>query len=355
MPALRQLYRQGRCRCARAPAAVTRGLSASAAPELTTGTQPSHLRHPPLDAQNELARSEGYNIAATCHQYLTVKDGTPLRGLIMDHVDAGTKLTMRGTLLTRAEYNQLVYIACCDLAGAVQGRARGRGGGGRRQGERESERVRQRSRRAGGPGDELVWPELGPPVPGVVAPLTCVCSAGSARAPRAGKGNDQIIELQPPAVLKPEPRWTGKQVITTLMRHLTKGKVGLGLTASARTPSKVWANKGARLDEDMEDQQVLFVDGRMLKGVLDKSAFGASALWSSRAAPAAANPRAALAWSSHHPSRHARAAPHPRSPRAATRPAPPRPALVASPQARPRSASCTRCSSCTGRTPRPTC
>lgn len=59
--------------------------------------------------QNELARSESYNIANVSNQYLVPKDGTPLSGLIQDYVVSGVKLTARGKFFTRTEYTQLVY------------------------------------------------------------------------------------------------------------------------------------------------------------------------------------------------------------------------------------------------------
>lgn len=61
--------------------------------------------------QNELARAEGYNIVSVNNQYLVPKDGTPLSGLIQDHIVAGTLLTMRGNFFTKEEYHQLVYNA----------------------------------------------------------------------------------------------------------------------------------------------------------------------------------------------------------------------------------------------------
>lgn len=45
--------------------------------------------------QSELARAEGYTLANTDNQYLTPKDGSPLRGLIQDHVVAGVLITKR--------------------------------------------------------------------------------------------------------------------------------------------------------------------------------------------------------------------------------------------------------------------
>lgn len=59
--------------------------------------------------QNELARSESYNIANVSNQYLVPKDGTPLSGLIQDYVVSGVKLAARGTFFTRAQYTKLVY------------------------------------------------------------------------------------------------------------------------------------------------------------------------------------------------------------------------------------------------------
>ena len=47
-------------------------------------------------------------------QYLVPKDGSPLQGLIQDHVIAAVKMTMRGRFFTRADYQQLVYQALSD-------------------------------------------------------------------------------------------------------------------------------------------------------------------------------------------------------------------------------------------------
>ncbi|XP_033177211.1 DNA-directed RNA polymerase I subunit RPA1 isoform X2 [Bombus impatiens] len=65
--------------------------------------------------QNELARSEGYNIANVSNQYLVPKDGTPLSGLIQDHMVSGVRLTVRGTFFPREDYMQLVYAALSTI------------------------------------------------------------------------------------------------------------------------------------------------------------------------------------------------------------------------------------------------
>ncbi|XP_076647337.1 RNA polymerase I subunit RpI1 [Halictus rubicundus] len=69
--------------------------------------------------QNELARSEGYNIASVPNQYLVPKDGTPLSGLIQDHMVSGVRLTVRGTFFNKQDYMQLVYAALSTIQGNI--------------------------------------------------------------------------------------------------------------------------------------------------------------------------------------------------------------------------------------------
>ncbi|PSN44886.1 hypothetical protein C0J52_06198 [Blattella germanica] len=75
--------------------------------------------------QNEIARSEAYNlytiklminvflliIVNVQKQYLVPKDGTPLSGLIQDHIIGGVRLSVRGKFFGREDYHQLVYEA----------------------------------------------------------------------------------------------------------------------------------------------------------------------------------------------------------------------------------------------------
>ncbi|XP_077289293.1 RNA polymerase I subunit RpI1 [Arctopsyche grandis] len=65
--------------------------------------------------QNEIARSEGYHIMNVNNQYLVPKDGTPLSGLIQDHVISGVALTVRGKFFTKADYQQLVFQSLSHL------------------------------------------------------------------------------------------------------------------------------------------------------------------------------------------------------------------------------------------------
>lgn len=61
--------------------------------------------------QSELSRAEAYNIASVNYQYLVPKDGTPLSGLIQDHIVGATLLSLRGMFLNREDFQELIYGA----------------------------------------------------------------------------------------------------------------------------------------------------------------------------------------------------------------------------------------------------
>lgn len=50
-------------------------------------------------------------VVNVCSHFLVPKDGTPLSGLIQDHVVAGVRLTIRGRFFSRRDYHQLVNFA----------------------------------------------------------------------------------------------------------------------------------------------------------------------------------------------------------------------------------------------------
>ena len=67
--------------------------------------------------QNEVARAEGYFIANVSNQYLVPKDGSPLSGLIQDHMISGVKLSLRGNFFNKRDYMQLVFAALSVVQG----------------------------------------------------------------------------------------------------------------------------------------------------------------------------------------------------------------------------------------------
>eukprot|EP00535_Pseudo-nitzschia_heimii_P007277 CAMPEP_0197177440 /NCGR_PEP_ID=MMETSP1423-20130617/3038_1 /TAXON_ID=476441 /ORGANISM="Pseudo-nitzschia heimii, Strain UNC1101" /LENGTH=1717 /DNA_ID=CAMNT_0042626981 /DNA_START=139 /DNA_END=5289 /DNA_ORIENTATION=+ len=163
--------------------------------------------------QSDLGRAEAEYIAKTDLQFIAPTDGSPLRGLIQDHVVAGVKLTKRDTFLSKWEYQQLMFAALVSL-----------------------------------PQLELIR-------------------------------SDARIELLPPAILKPKPLWTGKQVISTLLNHLRKGndkdEPNRGPMPGISTERKA-KTAGAAFGNNLEEHLVIIRDGELLRGVLDKAAYGAT-------------------------------------------------------------------------------
>ena len=102
-------------------------------------------------------------------QYILPTDGKPARGLIQDHVVGGCKLSFIGSFFGREDYQMLVSRAC---------------------------------------GAAMDFPD----------PLYRTGCQVSYSHP---------LPLQEPAILKPQPLWTGKQVITTLLAFLTEGRFPL--------------------------------------------------------------------------------------------------------------------------------
>ncbi len=169
--------------------------------------------------QNELARSEAYQIADTDHQYLSATAGKPLRGLIQDHISMGVQFSSRDTFFDRDGYQQLLY--------------------------------------------------------------NCL-------RPENGHTTSDKIELVEPAILKPKPMWTGKQVITTVLKNITpSSREGLNLISKSSTSADHWFEKSESdpakfkvgkqyVNHRDTEQNVIFKDGEHLCGILDKSQMGPS-------------------------------------------------------------------------------
>lgn len=153
--------------------------------------------------QSYIAQAEARLIANTDNQYLVPTSGNPLRGLIQDHVIAGTWMTNKDTFFSRQDYYQLIY--------------------------------------------------------------------GALRPEKAGYLNSSRIHTVPPAIWKPKPMWTGKQIITTILKNIIPpGSKGLYMASKAKVPASAWGNQGK------EEGMVEFFDGELITGALDKSQFGAT-------------------------------------------------------------------------------
>ncbi len=78
------------------------------------------------------------------------------------------------------------------------------------------------------------------------------------------------IQLETPAVLRPVPLWTGKQVVTSLLKNLTLGLPPMTFSAKTRVPASRWEGAAE------EEARVYVMDSVLVTGVLDKSQFGAT-------------------------------------------------------------------------------
>lgn len=79
------------------------------------------------------------------------------------------------------------------------------------------------------------------------------------------------IQLVQPAVIKPKCLWTGKQVITTILKNIMPpGRSGLNLKSKSSISGEKWG-------QGNEEGDVIFRDGEMLCGILDKKQIGPTA------------------------------------------------------------------------------
>ncbi|EFX06682.1 DNA-directed RNA polymerase 1 subunit [Grosmannia clavigera kw1407] len=92
----------------------------------------------------------------------------------------------------------------------------------------------------------------------------------SALRPGSGHIMGERIELVPPAILKPVPRWTGKQVITTILKNIKPVTHGdLWMSGKCQVP-------GGRWGTHTEEGTAIFQDGVLVTGILDKAHLGPS-------------------------------------------------------------------------------
>jgi DNA-directed RNA polymerase I subunit RPA1 len=78
---------------------------------------------------------------------------------------------------------------------------------------------------------------------------------------------EKRFSLPRPAILKPRALWTGKQLLSAVLDTVRSDRGGLSLTGRSRVKADMVG---------LEEAQVLFLNGELLRGVLDKNSFGAS-------------------------------------------------------------------------------
>ena len=99
---------------------------------------------------------------------------------------------------------------------------------------------------------------------------------------------DIPIVTPPPAVVKPKELWTGKQLVTTIMNHISHGLPSLSYESKGKVPGTLWGRGGTGGVSDKPDEMarvwtgagdgvVVMVENTLVCGVLDKAQLGASA------------------------------------------------------------------------------
>uniref|UniRef100_A0A0D3GIM5 DNA-directed RNA polymerase subunit n=1 Tax=Oryza barthii TaxID=65489 RepID=A0A0D3GIM5_9ORYZ len=170
--------------------------------------------------QDEISRAEAINIVDANKQYIGPRSGDAVRGLIQDHIIGAVLLTKLDTFLSREEYNQLVYGS-----------------------------VLSSTRRSGQFGKKI----------SIIM-------------------DDDALEPVPPAIWKPKPLWTGKQVITTILNHVTKGRPPFTVEKKGRIEKEYLIpeeRNGDKVKTINPSEQVLYVhDNELIKGMIDKAQFG---------------------------------------------------------------------------------
>ncbi|XP_022640325.1 DNA-directed RNA polymerase I subunit 1 isoform X3 [Vigna radiata var. radiata] len=179
--------------------------------------------------QDEISRAEAYNIVNANNQYVKPTSGDPIRALIQDHIVSASLLTKKDTFITYEEFNQLLYSSGVSMAG--------------------------------------------------------VGSFSGKHGQKVFMTNSECeMILFPPAIWKPEPLWTGKQVISALLYYITRGSPPFTVEKNAKIPSnffKTQVREGERYtrdksrDKDLPDEDKLLIyNNNLVRGVVDKAQFG---------------------------------------------------------------------------------
>ncbi|EDO07314.1 RNA polymerase Rpb1 domain 5 family protein [Babesia bovis T2Bo] len=213
--------------------------------------------------QDPLAQSEAQIIANADCQFTVPKDGQPIRGLIQDHCLGGAYLTSKDTFLTCEQYFNLVYVALQEFF-------------------KWHKTIYIRSESGLRKMDNGIQVDV---QLHQLAKRLKLLSDPYAR--RCAHGNTEM-HVEEPAILFPQRLWTGKQVITTLLKTIVDGIAkglhmtdvnflrtykGINLYSKSKTPGDAWggANDGCK-----EESIIIIRNSELLQGVLDKSQFGAT-------------------------------------------------------------------------------
>ncbi|MED6108851.1 hypothetical protein PIB30_028051 [Stylosanthes scabra] len=179
--------------------------------------------------QDEISRAEAYNIVNANNQYVKPTSGDPIRALIQDHIVSAALLTKKDTFLSFEAFNQLLYSSGVSLPAVGSFYAK--------------------------PGQKV-----------------------------STSTSESEMFLFPPAIWKPEPLWTGKQVISALLYYVTRGSAPFTVEKNAKIPANFFktrsrnakgkTNKKSRKKNEPDEDKLLIYRNDLVRGVVDKAQFG---------------------------------------------------------------------------------
>lgn len=176
--------------------------------------------------QDEISRAEGYNIVNANQQYIVPTKGDTVRGLIQDHIVSGVILMLKDTFLTSDQFNQLLYSS--------------------------------------GVFDNVSDSSFGKPGKKVFVL----------------RRKDHLHAVLP-AILRPRPLWTGKQVISALLNHLTRGCPPFTVEKDGKIPASYFGSKDGKSkggkgskSEENDEHNLLIRKNELVHGVIDKAQYG---------------------------------------------------------------------------------
>ncbi|KAH7649136.1 DNA-directed RNA polymerase I [Cryptosporidium bovis] len=239
--------------------------------------------------QSLFSRSEAKYIMDASRQYSVPKSGEPLRGLIQDSCIGGTFLTVKSTFLNKEEYFHLIYTSLSFILDKKHSAI-------------STSPMLYSSSGQVVFGSKNRYSEVNYPLGKIKvdesilrdhidtnSEVNLECSSGSSSGfeielnPRDLHTNciNNNIILESPAILKPVPYWTGKQVFTSLLKTLLYNLVskdpkvyaGLNLVSRSRTPGDSWSGKE---DGETDEAVVIIRNSELLQGVIDKNQIGSN-------------------------------------------------------------------------------
>ncbi|XP_073265910.1 DNA-directed RNA polymerase I subunit 1 isoform X2 [Populus alba] len=194
--------------------------------------------------QDEVSRAEGYNIVNANNQYVRPSNGEPLRSLIQDHIISAVLLTKKDTFLTEDEVYQLLYSSGVSNARPTSF--------------------------SGKAGRKVIFLSY-----------------------------EDEIETLDPAIRKPIYLWSGKQLITAVLNHITRGHPPFTVEKGGKLSYDFFKNKikngkssnGEKggvskpmkekesgkvnpKEKQLEDDKMIIFRNVLVQGVIDKAQFG---------------------------------------------------------------------------------